>query len=89
MSEWPGDPMTEGENGWFDYSFTYKGAGTYNVIVSDNSTNQTIDYKGFVDNEMWIVIDDSAVMGGTYLTFYTDNPDTNPNAPIAEQVTLG
>ena len=41
------------------------------------------------DNEMWIVIDDSAVMGGTYLTFYTDNPDTNPNAPIAEQVTLG
>lgn len=89
MSEWPGDPMTEGENGWFDYSFTYKGAGTYNVIVSDNATNQTIDYKGFVDNEMWIVIDDSAVMGGTYLTFYTDNPDTNPNAPIAEQVTLG
>ena len=60
-----------------------------NVIVSDNATNQTIDYKGFVDNEMWIVIDDSAVMGSTYLTFYTDNPDTNPNAPIAEQVTLG
>ena len=89
MSEWPGDPMTEGENGWFDYSFTYKGAGTYNVIVSDNATNQTIDYKGFVDNEMWIVIDDSAVMGSTYLTFYTDNPETNPNAPIAEQVTLG
>nr|WP_296170444.1 type I pullulanase [uncultured Ruminococcus sp.] len=89
MTEWPGDPMTKGENGWFDYSFTYKGAGTYNVIVSDNATNQTIDYKGFVDNEMWIVIDDSAVMGGTYLTFYTDNPDTNPNAPIAEQVTLG
>lgn len=89
MTEWPGDPMTKGENGWFDYSFTYKGAGTYNVIVSDNATNQTIDYKGFVDNEMWIVIDDSAVMGGTYLTFYTDNPDTNPNAPIAEQVTFG
>ena len=89
MSEWPGDPMTKGENGWFDYGFTYKGAGTYNVIVSDNATNQTIDYKGFVDNEMWIVIDDSAVMGSTYLTFYTDNPDTNPNAPIAEQVTLG
>lgn len=38
---------------------------------------------------MWIVIDDSAVMGSTYLTFYTDNPETNPNAPIAEQVTLG
>ena len=54
-----------------------------------NATNQTIDYKGFVDNEMWIVIDDSAVMGSTYLTFYTDNPDTNPNAPIAEQVTFG
>lgn len=86
---WPGDPMTKGENGWFDYTFTYRDAGTYNIIISDNATNQTIDYKGFVDNEMWIVIDDSAVMVGTYLTFYTDNPDTNPNAPIAEQVTLG
>lgn len=86
---WPGDPFTKGENGWFDYTFTYRDAGTYNIIISDNATNQTIDYKGFVDNEMWIVIDDSAVMVGTYLTFYTDNPDTNPNAPIAEQVTLG
>lgn len=86
---WPGDPFTKGENGWFDYTFTYRGVGTYNLIISDNATNQTIDYKGFVDNEMWIVIDDSAVIGGAYLTFYTDNPDTNPNAPIAEQVTLG
>ena len=48
-----------------------------------------MDYKGFVDNEMWIVIDDSKVSGNSYLTFYTENPDTNPNAPIAQQVTLG
>ena len=89
QSTWPGDAMTEGENGWFDYNFTYKGAGTYNVIVSNNAATQTIDYKGFVDNEMWIIIDDSALAGGTYLTFYTDNPETNPNAPIAEQVKLG
>lgn len=58
-------------------------AGSYNIIVSDTGTNQTIDYKGFIDNELWIVIDDSNVMGGTYLTFYTENPDNNPNAPIA------
>ena len=38
---------------------------------------------------MWIVIDDSAVTAVHTLHSHTDNPDTNPNAPIAEQVTLG
>ena len=71
------------ENGWYVKDFTCTKAGSYNIIVSDTGTNQTIDYKGFIDNELWIVIDDSNVMGGTYLTFYTENPDNNPNAPIA------
>ena len=87
---WPGDTLTEkDENGWFVNDFTYSGAGTFNVIVSNNGQTQTQDYKGFVDNELWIVIDDAKVAGGSYLTFYTDNPDTNPYAPIATQVTLG
>ena len=87
---WPGIKAEDADgDGWFDYGFTYRGAGTYNVIVSNAGATQTVDYKGFVDNEMWVVINDSAVSGGTYLTFYTDNPDTNPNAPIAEQITLG
>ena len=82
--EWPGDTLTEmDENGWYVKDFTCTKAGSYNIIVSDTGTNQTIDYKGFIDNELWIVIDDSNVMGGTYLTFYTENPDNNPNAPIA------
>ncbi len=86
---WPGDTATDDDgDGWYDYSFTYKGAGTYNVIVSNNGNTQTIDYKGFVDNEMWIVINDSALTTGEFLTFYTDNPLTNPDAPIASQVTL-
>ena len=81
---WPGDTLTEmDENGWYVKDFTCTKAGSYNIIVSDTGTNQTIDYKGFIDNELWIVIDDSNVMGGTYLTFYTENPDNNPNAPIA------
>ena len=81
---WPGDTLTEmDENGWYVKDFTCTKAGSYNIIVSDKGTNQTIDYKGFIDNELWIVIDDSNVMGGTYLTFYTENPDNNPNAPIA------
>ncbi len=89
-AKWPGITLTEkDENGWYSYGFTYIGAGTYNVIVSNNAQNQTMDYKGFVDNEMWVVIDDSNISGGSYLKFYTDNPDTNPNAPIAQQVTLG
>ena len=82
--EWPGDTLTEkDENGWYVKDFTYKKVGSYNVIVSNEGETQTKDYKGFVDNELWIVIDDSAVDGGSYLTFYTDNPDTNPDAPIA------
>ncbi len=86
---WPGDDAVDDDgDGWYDYSFTYKGAGTYNVIVSNRGQTQTIDYKGFVDNEMWIVIDDAKVSGGTFLTFYTDNPDTNPNAPIAQQYVI-
>lgn len=87
---WPGVDATDSDgDGWYDYNFTYRGAGTYNVIVSNVGSTQTIDYKGFVDNEMWVVIDDSKIDGGSYLTFYTENPDTNPDAPIAQQVTLG
>lgn len=86
---WPGDKLVDSDgDGWFEFSFTYKGAGTYNVIVSNNGDTQTIDYKGFVDNNMWIVIDDTKISGGTYLTFYTENPDTNPNAPKAEQIVI-
>lgn len=82
--EWPGDTITEkDEDGWFVTDFTYKKAGSYNVIVSDNGSNQTKDYKGFVDNELWIVIDDSNLESGAFLTFYTENPDKNPDAPIA------
>ena len=84
---WPGDTLSDTDgDGWYDMDFTYKGVGSYNVIVSINGTYQTIDYKGFVDNELWIVIDDSATEGNTYLTFYTENPDTNPDAPIAQQI---
>ena len=84
---WPGDTIKDEDgDGWYDTDFTYKGVGSYNVIVSNNGNYQTIDYKGFVDNELWIVIDDSATSGNTYLKFYTENPDTNPNAPEAQPI---
>ncbi len=86
-AQWPGVNATDTDgDGWFDYGFTYRGAGTYNVIVSNNKDNQTRDYKGCVYNEMWIVIDDSKLSTGEYLTFYLDNPELNPDAPIAEGV---
>ncbi len=82
---WPGKTATlNSDTGWYDYDFTYSGAGSYNVIVSNNKATQTKDYKGFVENEMWITIDDSKLDTGDYLTFYTDNPEVNPNAPIAK-----
>lgn len=84
---WPGVTLTDDDgDGWYDYNFTYKGAGSYNIIVSKSGNPQTKDYKGFVDNEMWLVIDDSKISKGDFVTFYTDNPDTNPDAPIAEHL---
>lgn len=87
---WPGDAMTDEDgDGWFDYAFTYKGAGSYNVIINKGTgTPQSDDYKGCVDNEMWIVIDDS-ISDTVQLTFYLDNPFTNPDAPIASNVHIG
>ena len=83
---WPGVTLENKDaDGWYEYSFTYEGAGTYNLIVSNNATNQTSDYKGFVDNELWIVINDDLYnSSAVYFTPYTDNPDTNPDAPIAQ-----
>ncbi len=85
VTTWPGITLENiDSDGWYEYSFTYEGAGTYNVIVSNSGSTQTIDYKGFVDNEMWIVIDDSNIDSGTFLSFYTENPDKNPDAPSAQ-----
>ena len=82
---WPGKAATmNADTGWYDYNFTYNGAGSYNVIVSNNKATQTKDYKYYVENEMWIIIDDSKLDTGDYLTFYTENPEVNPNAPIAK-----
>lgn len=89
-SGWPGDKLTDEDgDGWYDYNFTYKGAGSYNVIISKGTGSpQSDDYKGCVDNEMWIVIDDAATAstGSVQLLFYLDNPFTNPDAPIATNV---
>ena len=80
---WPGRAATLNEStGWFDYDFTFSGAGTYNVIVSNGGKTQTVDCKGFGYNEMWVKIDDSKIDGGNYLTFYDANPDENPDAKV-------
>ncbi len=85
---WPGDKAVAGENGWFDYNTTYKGFGTYNIIVSNNGTPQSSDYKGCLANEMWVVIDDALTTstGAVVLNFYLDNPDDNPDARVATEV---
>ena len=82
-SKQPPAPLNE-DTGWFEYGFTYSGAGTYNLIVTNATKTQTVDYKGFVDNELWIIIDDSKIASGKYLNIYTDNPETNPDAPTAQ-----
>ena len=87
-AKWPGIKISDTDgDGWFDYSFTYTGTGTYNVILSKNGSPQTKDYKGYVSNEMWIVINDSRVYSSNdFATLYSENPDENPNAPIAPHI---
>ncbi|MBR1482866.1 MAG: type I pullulanase, partial [Ruminococcus sp.] len=47
-ASWPGVTLTEQDaDGWFDYSFTCRGAGSYNIIVSKGGNPQSMDYKGF------------------------------------------
>lgn len=80
---WPGKTATlNNATGWYDFDFTYEGEGTYNVIVSNGGSTQTVDCKGFGYNEMWVVIDDSKIDSGNYLTFYDANPDENPKANV-------
>ncbi len=80
---WPGRPAAlNADTDWYDYDFTYQGAGTYNVIVSNAGKNQTADCKGFGYNEMWVIIDDSKIDGGNYVTFYDANPETTPGARV-------
>ncbi|MCH5201768.1 MAG: type I pullulanase [Oscillospiraceae bacterium] len=75
-SSWPGKKMTkDAEGGWYTETFPVPNGLTYNVIISDNGNNQTKDYTGFDAPELWAVINDSAVTGDSYLTFYTSNPD--------------
>ena len=82
--EWPGKTLTkkDGEN-WYGYTFSASsGDDSYNVIVNDGSL-QSADCKGFVQNKLWVVIDDGK--DGVNLMFYDVNPDDNPTAkPIYE-----
>lgn len=84
---WPGKAaVDEDGDGWFDYSFDFEGMGTYNIIVSNKGSKQTKDYKGYTDNNVWIIIDDSNLGSGEFLSFYGDNPETNPNAPVVKNI---
>ncbi|MCR5653009.1 MAG: type I pullulanase [Ruminococcus sp.] len=79
-TSWPGDTITESdENGWYSTSFTVDPTDTaYNFIVSSNGSPQSADCKGFINSELWIVIDDSK--DGVNLIVYDVNPDNNPGA---------
>lgn len=79
---WPGDIVDSYEiDGWYEYDFSRIKGVEYNLIISNNGINQTKNNNGFTDNELWIVY---KLNGSTIeLTCYTDNPETNPNAPKA------
>ena len=79
---WPGDTLTgksKDINGWYKKQFTAdEDDDAYNFIVSDNANGQSIDCKGFIQNELWIVIDDAK--DGVNLAAYDVNPDNNKDA---------
>ena len=77
FSEWPGDPLSDIEDGWFTIKFNVSGDSPYNIIISNNATNQTMDYEGFTASEVWAVIDDAKYsnFSADYLTFYYSKPE--------------
>jgi hypothetical protein len=83
---WPGDTIANHDpDGWYTKSFTANGSDdSYNVIISNNGSAQSVDCKGFINTEMWIIIDDAS-KDSAHLFFYDVNPVTNPEAkPIYE-----
>ncbi len=73
---WPGTALTKGADGWYDITLKIPSGSQYCVIISNNGSTQTQDYKGYDAKEMWITIKDSAVSdSGDFLTFSTVNPD--------------
>ncbi len=83
---WPGDTLYDQDgDGWFDKTFTTKTSDDYyNLIISDGSGNQTTDYTGLTQSELWIVIDDDKFWNyADRLTIYTEEP-INGSAPIAQ-----
>ncbi len=77
---WAGDTLTEKDgDGWYNKTFEVNSTDTaYNLIVSNQGSPKSADCKGFIYNEMWIVIDDTK--DGVNLNCYNVNPDTNPGA---------
>ncbi len=86
VTKWPGGTFTDDDivDGWYVYNFKAStNDDAYNIIISDNGSPQSGDCKGFINNELWIVIDDSK--DGINLVFYDVDPDKNPDAkPILE-----
>lgn len=82
---WPGDTLYDADgDGWFDKTFAINGDDCYNFLISNSSGEQTVDYRGLTQNELWIMIDDSRVWNYTdNLTIYTEDPQKNSDAPIA------
>lgn len=82
---WPGDVLTvKDADGWYNKDFSVRASDdSYSFIVSDDGAPQSVDCKGFTQNELWIVIDDTKT--GVALNVYDVNPDTNAEAaPVAQ-----
>lgn len=73
---WPGDTLEMGEDGWYTTSFEALSTDdAYNIIISNNGGQQSVDAKGFTQLELWIVIDDANSSGKASLLFFDSNPE--------------
>ncbi len=82
---WPGDTLSaKDSNGWYTYSFDAETSDdSYNVIINNDTQGQSADCKGFIQNKLWVLIDDGK--DGVNLIFYDVDPEKNPTAsPIYE-----
>lgn len=76
FSKWPGVAMLPEGDGWYSIDAALPDGIAYSIIISNNGSPQSADYKNITASEIWVVIDDYHLVNkGSFIKVYTEKPD--------------
>lgn len=76
FSKWPGVAMLPEGDGWYSIDAALPDGVAYSIIISNNGSPQSADYKNITASEIWVVIDDYHLVNkGSFIKVYTEKPD--------------